>query len=336
MKVFRAFLGWLFASRKAGLFVGRRKTHDAASRKKPFVCDVDATWLKKNPNVTKNARSLYGTMKALANGKTGKLCIRGNPLNWEFIRRQAEVCKNVWQRSLKELIDIGLVSIERERVTIYRDGRKRSVLGRATYLIHRQPKTVRKRRILQEPFSSTVQKKGAQDFQRHPEAGAPGLSGSGSDRKKEYREQSSSPTANADDDSRVNVSDSAAKPNPFLSSEDETLGREVQARIRAQYPETYDRHKANVDDLQFVVEAIAMIDGRGQSAISVPDAYFAAGLVKILDCDVDVLAVSDILARKKLLRGKYMARFEPNLTPEREEAMRRFREMVATKEGKPS
>jgi hypothetical protein len=333
----RALIAWLFTPRKAGLFVGRRKTHDGASRKKPFVCDVDAAWLKKNPNVTKNARNLYGTMKALADARTGELCIRGNPLSWQFIRKQAEICKNVWQRSIKELIAIGSVSCKRERVPIYRDGRKREVLGRATYSVHRQPKTAKNSRILQKPLSSTVQERGTQDFQRHPKAGAQGSSGPGSDGKKEYREQSSSPTAAADDDAGVSVSNPAAKtsPNPFLTDKDEKLVREVQARIRAQYPETYDRNKDRVDDVLFVFEAIEMIDSRGQSAISVPDAYFASGLVKILDCDMDVLAISDILARKKLLRGKYMSRFEPNLTPEQEQAMRQFKDMIATK-GKPS
>jgi hypothetical protein len=337
MKVLRLLVAWLFNSQK-GVFVGRHRTHDGKSRKEDFVCDIDAPMLKKHPAVSKAARNLWSTMRALADGKTGELTIKKNPLNWKAICRQAEIGRDTWQRLLKELLAHGLVTRTREIVEHYKGGRRRMVWGRARYFVHKRPKSIKSSMFLPMPDSPAAEESGTQIIQKHlepsPRRGVGGCSSSVS----VQRAESSSPTATADDDARVGVSNSAnkkANPNPFLTGQDEALVCEVQARIRAQYPETYDRHKDRVDDVLFVVEAIAMIDGRGKSAISVPDAYFAAGIVKILDCDLDKLLIDDILARKKLLREKYMGKFETNLSPEQEQAMRQFRAMLETK-GKPS
>jgi hypothetical protein len=74
-----------------------------------FIVDVPASLLKRNANLSKNARRLYLTMRGLANGKTGELAIRGCPLDWRYISRQAEMGRDAWQRGVRELIAAGLV-----------------------------------------------------------------------------------------------------------------------------------------------------------------------------------------------------------------------------------
>ena len=150
-----------------GISRGRFFTRDAAhsplaKAKLPFVVDMPAPMLKRHAKISKGARMLYCTMRALANGRTGELSIRGGPLDWELIRRRAEICKNVWQRLLRELTAAGLVSCTRERVFVFKNGRKFAVLGRAHYFVYKQPKTKKKPVNLLKPFSCTVQEKGTQ------------------------------------------------------------------------------------------------------------------------------------------------------------------------------
>lgn len=89
--------------------------------------------LQKHADLSKAARNLYVTMGALANGKTGELAIKGSPLDWQYICRRAEIGRYTWLKALKELIAAGYVSCERKRVFVYRNGRKRVVLGRAQF-----------------------------------------------------------------------------------------------------------------------------------------------------------------------------------------------------------
>ncbi len=270
---------------------------------------------------------LYGTMRGLANGKTGELAIRGNPLDWRFIAREAEIGRDQWQRLLRELLAAGYVTRERERVEHYKNGRKRIVLGRARYFVHRQPKAVKRASILLVPDSPTVEESGIQISSETPYTIQRFGVAVESEREKprEGKQQSSSPSKD-DDGSPVSSLDSEA--NPFLTDEDRTLVQNVQARLRAQYPQAYDRNKDRVDDPLFVQEAIAMIDQRGESAISVPDSYFASGIAKILDCDADMRALSDDLARKEQLCKKFMPGFAPTLDAAQEEARQQFNRMA--------
>jgi len=297
------------------------------TRGKAFICDIPARLLKRNTELSRGARSLYLTMRSLANGKTGELAIRGNPLDWRYISKQAEIGRNVWQRCLKELMAAGYVTREREIVEHYRDGRKRLVWGRAHYFAHRQPKTTKKPMILPMPVSCTVEEKGIQISSETPYCSAAFAAGvlPGSEKPKERKQQSSSPSKD-DDGFRVNSLDS--EPNPFLADEDQTLVQDVQARLRAQYPRAYDRNKDRVDDPLFIQEAISMIDERGETTISVPDAYFASGIAKILDCELDLLTLSDTLARKEQLRKKFMPGFAPTLDVAQEKARQEFNRMV--------
>lgn len=135
---------------------------NAARKPKLFICDVPARLLKKYPGLGKAARNLYCTMRALANGKTGELAIHGNPLDCRYIMKQAEIGRYTWLKASKELYACGLASCVRDRVTQYRGGRARSVLGRSRYFVHRQPKIAQKPLILLKSDSCTVQESNPQ------------------------------------------------------------------------------------------------------------------------------------------------------------------------------
>jgi hypothetical protein len=297
----------------------------AESRNKPFVCDVPAKMLRRSKVLSKGARLLYGTMRGLANGRTGELAIRGNLLDWKFIAREAEIGRDQWQRLIRELLASGYVTRERERVEHFKSGRRRLVLGRARYFVHKQPKSLKKPSILLVPYSPTVEESGTQVFSETPYRDGALPAESEYEKLAREKQQSSSPSR-GDDGSRPPSLDSGA--NPFLTDEDQALVRNVQERLRAQYPQAYDRNKSRVDDPAFVQEAICIIDERGESAISIPDAYFASGVAKILDCEKDMLALSDILTRKEHLRKKFMAGFARTLGAAQEEARQQFNRMV--------
>lgn len=314
--------------------MGRRKTFDG-SRKKTYICDMPARMLQKHRDLTKAARHLWATMRSLANGKTGELEIKGSPLSWQHICRRAEIGRYTWLKAIKELIGKGYVSCVRERVPHYKGFRKRMVLGKAHYFAHREQKTVKTPLFLLKSDSPTVGGSDPQVFQTHPTATAVEGRGVAEIDREQRNPKSSSPPA--DDDSRLTPVDSKTegKPNLFLTGEDEALVRDVQARLEAQYPDTFMRHREKIEDSLFVLEAIELIGQRGDSAISVPVAYFARGLVGILDSDVDMLAIADILTRKKYLRDKWMPKVESSLTPAQEEARRQFKAMREG-QGKPS
>jgi hypothetical protein len=138
--------------------------------KRPFIVDIEASLLKRNARLSKAARSLYGTMCGLADGKTKELAINGHPLDWSYIAREAEIGRCSWLKYLRELTIAGLVRTERERVTRIVDGRKRVVFGRAHYFVPRQAiseENIKKQPILLRSISSTVQEVDPQDFQKH-------------------------------------------------------------------------------------------------------------------------------------------------------------------------
>jgi hypothetical protein len=299
------------------------------NRSKPFICDVPAQMLKRSTQFSRGARTLYVTMRALANGKTGELAIRGNPLDWRYISKQAEIGRFTWLKAQKELTAAGYVTVERERVYNYKGGKKRTVLGRAHYFAHRQPITIKKPLFAVKSDSCTVHESDPQISSETPYRNRAFAVGVARERKKlKEARKSSSPTSD-DDVSRVTSSDSKA--NPFCSEEDETLIRNVQGRLRVQYPQAYGRNKDLVDDSLFIQEAISLIDERGESAISVPHAYFASGIAKILDCEKDRLILSDLVTRKARLRRKFTADFTPTLNATQEQARRRFNRMVEGK-----
>jgi hypothetical protein len=110
----------------------------AVKCRKPFVVAAPAPMLKRNPTLSKNARNLYMTMWTLADGKTGELRINGRWLQSVVIDRAAEMCRDIRMKCMRELIALGLVSFDRERVERFVKGRKRVVLGRTRYCVHRR------------------------------------------------------------------------------------------------------------------------------------------------------------------------------------------------------
>ena len=154
-------------------------------RKKPFIVDTSAAMLRRNPELSRNSRILYGTMRALADGKTGHLKIPGRKwgqsedrwLKAAAFDRAAEMCRCVRLKAMRELVAYGLVTIERERIERFLGGRRRVVLGPCHYTVHRQavfPKTAKKPKILQESIFSTVEEIDSQYLSKPP-GGSAGL-----------------------------------------------------------------------------------------------------------------------------------------------------------------
>ena len=146
-----------------GVYCGRHRTRDGAMRK-PFVVDCPAPMLKKNAQLSKHARTLYMTLRALADGITGELRINGHWLKATVFDRAAEMCRDIRMAAMRELIALGLVTVKRPRVWRVLGGRMRSVLAEAQYTVHREPvlKNLQKPKDsskvdLQQSISSTVE-----------------------------------------------------------------------------------------------------------------------------------------------------------------------------------
>lgn len=130
--------------------------------------------LKRNAELSRTARNLYGTLRALANGKTGQLKIKDRWLKATVFDRAAEMCRCIRLRAMRELIGAGLVTVERESVLRIIEDRRRVVWAGTRYTVHRQslpienhqnigvcarpiPKTVKKPNVLPKSISSTVE-----------------------------------------------------------------------------------------------------------------------------------------------------------------------------------
>src|SRR6516164_3310190 len=82
--------------------------------------------------------------------------------------KQAEIGRQTWLKARRELIAAGYMTVERERVYNYTGGSKRTVLGRARYFVHRQPKTIKTPLFLLESDSCTVQQSDPQILSETP------------------------------------------------------------------------------------------------------------------------------------------------------------------------
>lgn len=200
--------------------------HIATAWKKPFIVDAPAPMLKRNEQLSKNARRLYLTMRALANGQTGELKINGKWLRAATIDSAAEMCRDVRMESMRELIALGLVTAYRERVLRFVGGRLRSVLGKVHYIVYREAitpeqsdasvtnhaisgdaprKITENPNILQQSISSTVEEIDSQDLSNPPTTVGLGSVGVCGKLKKVGKSESSSSApsrlATIDDDS---------------------------------------------------------------------------------------------------------------------------------------
>ena len=77
-----------------------------SKQRKPFIVDAPAPMLRRSNELklSKHARHLYMTMRALANGKTGELRIRDRWLRAEYIGREADMCRNVRLQAMRDLV----------------------------------------------------------------------------------------------------------------------------------------------------------------------------------------------------------------------------------------
>jgi hypothetical protein len=144
------------------------------ARCREFVVDTPAKMLRRNEHLSKNARRLYLAMRALADGRTGELRIGGRWLRAEAIDAAAEMCRDIRMRGMRELAAAGLVSFERERLLRVVRGRRREVLGRTRYVVHRGPAggdgatAQGPQVVLQKSISSTVEEIDSQVFPETP------------------------------------------------------------------------------------------------------------------------------------------------------------------------
>jgi hypothetical protein len=310
------------------------------NRSEMFICDIPAKMLKRNTNLSKGARMLYGTMRGLANGKTGELAIRGNPLGWKFIAREAEIGRDRWQRLLRELLASGYVTRVRERVELYKGGRKRNVLGRARYFVHKQPRTIKKSSALLVPDSRTVEESGIQISSETPYRQGRSASPAHEERQEagRTREQSSSGSpATPDDDFRAISLELQA--NPFLPEETNILMDRIRRRLRERWPHLFEPYQQHIQEDDFLSSAIEMIGERGEERIINPIAYFTTALVEMLvhadgpdpqTFQDDFGWLVEKAQRKRQLRERYMDKLQP-LTAEQEEARRQFNRVVEGK-----
>jgi hypothetical protein len=113
---------------------------------------------------------LYGAMRALADGRTGEVRIGKRWLRGESIDAAAEMCRDIRMRCMRELEAAGLVSFERERVLRVVRGRRREVLGRTRYTVHRLPIGVVRAPapVLLQSISSTVEEIDSQGLPKAP------------------------------------------------------------------------------------------------------------------------------------------------------------------------
>src|ERR1700722_10047336 len=72
-------------------------------KKSPFIVDVPAPMLKRHFQLSMNARRLYMTLRALAEGTTGELKINGQWLRAKAIESAAEMGRDVRLAAMREL-----------------------------------------------------------------------------------------------------------------------------------------------------------------------------------------------------------------------------------------
>jgi hypothetical protein len=118
----------------------------AQPKKKFFVRDIDASLLRRNAELSKNARLLHGTLRAMADARTGELRIGAHWWTPAEISRESEMCERNRKTAMRELVAAGLAHPERERRSItVKDRmsgrlRKRDVLGPAHYYVSQTPR----------------------------------------------------------------------------------------------------------------------------------------------------------------------------------------------------
>lgn len=211
----------------------QRSKPKGSKQRKPFIVDAPAPMLRRSNalKLSKHARHLYMTMRALANGRTGELRIRDRWLRAEYIGREADMCRNVRLRSMRELIAAGYVSVFRERVLQIINGRRRVVMGRCHYCVHRNPIDVKKPekpQILLKSLSCTVQEKDPQYVSNPPGSAVPDVEcGSSKGCAGDGYTSSESPQA------LTQIDDDVSPPNNEQICEETTKEKDLKPETRA-------------------------------------------------------------------------------------------------------
>jgi hypothetical protein len=115
-------------------------------KKKFIVREVDASLLRRNAALSKNARHLHGTLRAMGDAKTGEVRIGKHWYTPDQIDREAEMSHNTRKTAMRELIRAGLAHLDRPRhATIIKERlsgklRKHDVLGRSHYSVSPTPR----------------------------------------------------------------------------------------------------------------------------------------------------------------------------------------------------
>ena len=107
------------------------------SGKSPFIVYAPASMLKRHVQLSKNARHLYTTLLALADGGEGELKIKGRWMKAKVFDAAAEICRDVRLAAMQELIKAGLVTLKYEMAVRFIGGRRRTVRSRSQYTVHR-------------------------------------------------------------------------------------------------------------------------------------------------------------------------------------------------------
>ena len=116
-------------------------------KKQPFIVrEIDSRMLRKNPDLSKGARMLWGTMLSMADAKTGELRHRDHWYSGIEIDMRAELSHVTRKLLMQELALAGYVHWERDRIKrVLKDRltghlRMRCVSGRTKYFVSKSPR----------------------------------------------------------------------------------------------------------------------------------------------------------------------------------------------------
>jgi hypothetical protein len=199
------------------------------------------------------------TMRALADYKTGELRINGRWIRAAAIESAAEFCRDIRLRGMRELVAIGLVTYDFERVVRFIGGRRRVVRGRTRYVVHKEAITpnsgsstaqnpnvlggsvreiIEKPRILLKSISSTVEEIDSQDLSEAPTGGDAGrIGGCGGAAQTHHNppnpQNPEPPKPRAQTPSTANSSAKEEKDRRNIEARDAREAREQEVKINA-------------------------------------------------------------------------------------------------------
>jgi hypothetical protein len=286
--------------------------------RKSFIVDIDGALMQRHAQLSRGARALYSTLRALADGKTGKLAVNDRPLDWHYICRQAEISRCTWLKRFKELVVAGLAGSERRRVLRVIKGRKRVVLGRACYFVRRQaiaPEITENQPNLLKSTFSTVEEVDPQINQNHQQgcvarsvsSGCRRRSGSRSEEQNHnhHRSRSSKP-----DDDFVRPRE-APKTNPEMLQSDAAIAQRYDDRVDG-FRKTVLRNFEARHPVDVLNECLDIIEGRAfERAISIGSVqYLTVALENLLANEKEFNEIFDRCHARRLRREKFMPDFD--------------------------